>query len=488
MRTRVAALRKRWLVTVVAVLGVIATLTVYDRLFRERPAPYFESDEEHFLYGSVGAESNEGIPYWIWLVLPRIFPDLLPGPGGYTTLGLLSKDGRDLPVGLSTVTIGYPRVAVNCAFCHTGSVRAQPGDLPTIVPGAPAHQMAAQRYSRFLIAAAADPRFTAGNILGEIARNYRLSALDRLLYRFVVIPGTRQRLLRLKEQGGWMDRRPDWGHGRADIFGPIRFQRVGRPIDDAIGSADMMPLWSLARRAPQGLFWNGLHASVRDAVVTSALSAGASRPWLDADIAKWERTDVQGMSSLRRVQRYITDLRPAPYPFPVDRELAAAGQTVFAVECAQCHSPEGASTSGSSADAGDTDRHRLRSWTTDASKAYDAFAGRRAWKATSFGAGERYVSVPLDGVWIRAPYLHNGSVASLKDLLQVPTNRPTRFWRGYDVYDPVNVGFLSDGPEARRTGTLHDTSQPGNANVGHDYGTALPAESKRALLEYLKTL
>ena len=74
MRTRAAALRKRWMVTVVVVLGVIATLTVYDRLFRERPAPYFESDEEHFLYGSVGAESNEGIPYWIWLVLPQDLP------------------------------------------------------------------------------------------------------------------------------------------------------------------------------------------------------------------------------------------------------------------------------------------------------------------------------------------------------------------------------------------------------------------------------
>jgi mono/diheme cytochrome c family protein len=476
------------MVTAVVVLGIIAMLTVYDRLFRERPAPYFESDEEHFLYGSVGGESNEGIPYWIWLVLPRIFPDLLPGPGGYTTLGLLSKDARDLPVGLSTVTIGYPRVGVNCAFCHTGSVRAQPGDLPTIVPGAPAHQVAAQRYSRFLVAAASDPRFTAGNILGEIARNYRLSTLDRLLYRFVVIPGTRQRLLRLEEQSGWMDGRPDWGHGRADVFGPIRFQRVGRPVDAAIGSADMMPLWSMARREPQGLFWNGLHTSIRDAVVTSALSAGASRPWLDADIAKWERTDVQQMSSLRRVQRYITDLKPPPFPFPVDPALAAAGRTVFTVECARCHSRDGASTAGPSADAGDTDRHRLRSWTTDASKAYEAFAGGRAWKTASFGAGEGYVSVPLDGVWIRAPYLHNGSVPSLKDLLEVSTNRPTRFWRGYDVYDPVSVGFLSDGPEARRTGTLHDTRQLGNANVGHGYGTALPVESKRALLEYLKTL
>jgi hypothetical protein len=76
----------------------------------------------------------------------------------------------------------------------------------------------------------------------------------------------------------------------------------------------------------------------------------------------------------------------------------------------------------------------------------------------------------------------------LKDLLEAPRNRPTQFWRGYDVYDPVSVGFVSDGPEARRTGTLHDATRPGNANVGHEHGTTLPAESKRALLEYLKTL
>ena len=77
MRTRTAALHKRWwLVTVSVVIGVIAMFALYDRLFRARPAPYFESDEQHFLYGSVGTESDTGIPYWIWLVLPRIFPDL----------------------------------------------------------------------------------------------------------------------------------------------------------------------------------------------------------------------------------------------------------------------------------------------------------------------------------------------------------------------------------------------------------------------------
>jgi hypothetical protein len=62
-----------------------------------------------------------------------------------------------------------------------------------------------------------------------------------------------------------------------------------------------------------------------------------------------------------------------------------------------------------------------------------------------------------------------------------------QFWRGYDVYDQVNVGFVSSGPEAQREGTVYDTSKAGNSNAGHRYGTDLPAESKRALIEYLKT-
>ena len=49
-------------------------------------------------------------------------------------------------------------------------------------------------------------------------------------------------------------------------------------------------------------------------------------------------------------------------------------------------------------------------------------------------------------------------------------------------------GSSSSGPEAERVGTLYDTTLPGNGNGGHRYGTALPPETKRALLEYLKTL
>jgi hypothetical protein len=97
-----------------------------------------------------------------------------------------------------------------------------------------------------------------------------------------------------------------------------------------------------------------------------------------------------------------------------------------------------------------------------------------------------YCSPPLDGLWMRAPYLHNGSVPTLRDLLE-PT-RPATFYRGYDVFDPVNVGFISSGPEAEHAGWRVDVTVRGNGNLGHVYGTDLTGPEKSALLEYLKTL
>jgi len=94
----------------------------------------------------------------------------------------------------------------------------------------------------------------------------------------------------------------------------------------------------------------------------------------------------------------------------------------------------------------------------------------------------------LDGVWVRGPYLHNGSVPTLRDLLEPPANRPKVFWRGYDLYDRANVGFISQGPEAERIGTRYDTSERANSSGGHAFGVDLPTGDKDALLEYLKTL
>ena len=93
----------------------------------------------------------------------------------------------------------------------------------------------------------------------------------------------------------------------------------------------------------------------------------------------------------------------------------------------------------------------------------------------------RYKARPLNGVWSSAPYLHNGSVRNLVELL-TPADRKATFHVGTTDYDPSTLGFQDAGP------TLFDTTIPGNHNTGHTYASDLPAADKQALLEFLKTL
>ena len=481
--------KKTLIVAALALLALAGGLFAYDRFFREEPAPFFASDEEHFLYGSIGTEAEQGVPFWIWLVLPRVFPEHLPRPGGYASLGLLGVDGHEMPIGFSKVTVGFPRVGINCAVCHAASLRATPTDPPTIYPAGPSHQTTEQQYLRFLFACASDPRFTADTLLAEIARNVTLSTIDSLLYRFVIIPGTKRALLQLQERDAWMRRNPDWGRGRIDPFNPVKFTTLKQPVDTTIGNSDMVPLWNLKQHAGYAYHWDGLNTNLKEVVLSSAIGDGATTKWVDRDNRKWDNTDPRTMSSLRRIQNYIEGLSAPKYPFPVDQALAAEGSQIYADHCASCHAPGGART-GTVVPATEvgTDRHRLEMWTPASATAYNAYGEGHDWKFSHFRTTNGYVSVPLDGVWLRAPYLHNGSVPNLAALLEPVDRRPSRFSRGYDVYDPLQVGFVTDGSAAQTAGTSYDTAQPGNSNAGHTYGTDLPAPSKRALLEFLKTL
>jgi hypothetical protein len=96
-----------------------------------------------------------------------------------------------------------------------------------------------------------------------------------------------------------------------------------------------------------------------------------------------------------------------------------------------------------------------------------------------------YRARPLDGIWATAPFLHNGSVPSLWELLKAPDQRVKEFYVGSRELDPVGVGLASaPSPGAFR----FDTSQPGNSNGGHPYGTRLADAQKRDLIEFLKSL
>ncbi|WIV99073.1 di-heme-cytochrome C peroxidase [Kinneretia aquatilis] len=94
-----------------------------------------------------------------------------------------------------------------------------------------------------------------------------------------------------------------------------------------------------------------------------------------------------------------------------------------------------------------------------------------------------YKARPLNGIWATAPYLHNGSVPTLWDLLQPVEQRPRQFQVGSREFDPQRVGF-----DTARGPSRFDTRLPGNSNSGHLFGTTLDEAQKRALLEYLKSL
>lgn len=92
----------------------------------------------------------------------------------------------------------------------------------------------------------------------------------------------------------------------------------------------------------------------------------------------------------------------------------------------------------------------------------------------------------LEGVWARAPYLHNGSVPTLHDLFQPGNQRPKEFHVGSRQFNPEKVGF-----ETEKGPSLVDTTLKGNSNRGHEgegFGTTLTKKQVDDLIEYLKSL
>ena len=183
---------------------------VWDNFVREVSVSY-DSLDDTYKYGSLGIELQQGMPYWIWLILPRLFPEYLPSSGGYTSLGMVWENGQELPVGFSKKTIGYPRVSPTCAACHTATARRTVEDVPTLIPVGSVNEFDWNEYINFLNDSATDPRFTADYLLNEISYNHRFSWLEKLFYRYQIIPQTKQQLLEQPEDLIWTESHPDRG-------------------------------------------------------------------------------------------------------------------------------------------------------------------------------------------------------------------------------------------------------------------------------------
>ena len=330
--------------------------------------------------------------------------------------------------------------------------------------------------------------------MAEIRAIYDMPLWERLTYRLVLIPATRKALTKQTAQYAWMTTRPEWGPGRIDPFNPVKFHNLALSDDGTIGNSDMMPLWNLQTVAATplrrfALHWDGLQTDLHETVVSGAIGDGMDYrafPGAEKALAGMERFASR---TLPPPSPFSPD-RPAGDPLHVDAAAVAAGRAIYADACAECHDDGDARTRTPIpiTELG-TDRHRLDMWTEAAKARYGAYESGHDWGFRHFEKTDGYVAVPLTGLWLKGPYLHNGSVPNLAALLMPPAERPKVFWRGSDLVDAGNGGFVSrQGVDPQRRLWRYDTAAPGNGNGGHLWGTDLGPDEKAALLAYLKTL
>jgi hypothetical protein len=483
---------------IVLTVLLVAGAWLVGRFGADRAVAY-QDDLEHFKYGSLGSEHEFGIPYWIWRALPELFHDKLPAPAnGWQSVGFVFESGKELPVGMAQRRyLGFDVVWLNCAFCHAGTVRETPASRPQVYTAMPANTFDFRAFMRFLFATGEDRRFTPQDILRQIkiirAREGLddLPLIDRLVLRFYGIYYMRERILALRDRLQFIAAQPEWGPGRVDTFNPLKayfnFPPDQLAEQERIGTTDFPSIWNQGQRESlqMHLHWDGNNVSLEERNRSAAMGTGITPPTGDRP-------------SLKRVADWLRTLAAPPYPFPIDKALAAKGAPIYKQYCASCHGTDGKDFRGEhvgkivAIEEIGTDRRRLDSYTYEVAVNQNLiFAGYGNERFSHFRKTFGYANSPLDGVWLRAPYLHNGSVPTVRALLEPAERRPKTFYRGYDVYDQENLGFVADVAEEKgRQYFRYDTAEPGNSNSGHEgkrYGTELPDAAKNALIEYLKT-
>jgi hypothetical protein len=532
----------KWLLLAALLLGA-----VWVWMHRFGTPEDFDHMEAQFKYGSIGADhpmAQAPIPYWLWRAMPRLLdPDSGVGQGrspmsghaGWEAFGLVNetladrkrrphpdlpplgmprgwKEGDvafERPIGFSRRRVfGMDFVGLNCAFCHLGTVRRVATEpRPHVVLGGVGNTVDIEKYFLYLFRSLDNDALTGERLMQAVdaelkLQNAELGWFQRLLYRWALVPGLRW-YVRSLEMAKFDfifptsdSRLPDFGPGRVDTWGLYKRVFVDPPVHDSIaGTSDFPPLWNQKARTGMRMHWDGNTDVLIERNVVSALSLIGKRiDYLDFDrlvrITDW----IEGLLP----PRYIDFVGPGVPP--LDDAKVQRGKAVFDAECARCHAPGGDRLGRVEpiAELG-TDPERINEFSPALMNALNQL-GTRQWQLRHFRVENGYVNGLLDGLWQRAPYLHNGSVPTLRDLLKVPEQRPKRFCRGTNVFDGRNVGFVSattvvNGQETCPGAWLYDTTPTpgtdrpnGRSNAGHFYGTNLPEADKDALVEFLKTL
>lgn len=507
----------------ILIVNVLALGAVF-RTNAAAPNHELSTDEDYFRYGSIGAEM---MPLAVFQVLPSLFPQSFQ-PGGPAAgdwidqFGFIRLDvdsNNKLPLGFA-VSRHLPKsgrrspisfVGFTCALCHSAEVRRFDSERGVIVPGMGNSSLDLVPFGDAIKSSVLDTNLT----VPLISRTYetRFHKSLGLQERAVIglwLKEARKQIrsevpLRGSPFSGADLRSPTlFTSGPGRIMAPRETVRrlVGQtPIPDG-GPSKLPDLYRQDRRE-----WAQFDGSVRDVLTRNSLAA------LGVGATIENLRSPQMLATMRRSYEYVKTLSgpsfssvfSGPEAIP-DRARAARGKVTYDSHCSVCHGGPGM-TAGEWA-------HGSRLGTvisvaeigTDASRVtfrfYRELAGLIVGyfpdghplkpKRDDVRATSGYVATPLESAFSRAPFLHNGSVPTLAELINLKPRR-TVYYRGENVWEPVDVGLsVTEAPDPKRY-YRYDASWPGNSNRGHDYpwryqGPEWDADALRDLLEYLKTI
>lgn len=247
--------------------------------------------------------------------------------------------------------------------------------------------------------------------------------------------------------------------------------------------ADVPPLWNVKKK--NALYYNAMGRGDFTKLLMQASVLGI------ADSTAAREVNVH----FRDVLAWLNSLEAPAYPREVDEKLARKGKTIFTLTCKKCHGTYGEDEEYPNllVPLSEVKTDPYYAWYfSQQSGLADWY--NQSWFSQSAPTSRMepslgYVAPPLDGVWATAPYLHNGSVPTLDDLLYSP-QRPL-YWRRSGKrsdYDYQKIGWQYSAENNARENWTYDASVEGYGNQGHTFGDHLTPEERQALIEYLKTL
>jgi hypothetical protein len=430
---------------------------------------------------------------------------------------MASQVNKDLPLGITHGTIhpiGGTSINVanlGCASCHAGVTYKASGDPQPdrVMLGTPNTSLDLEEYTQAIFVAMR--RFSNKPELMDTADKLfpDMSLSERLSLRWIVLPLAKKRLSDLAGVNRPLPF-PNGSPGSTNGVAALKFA-LGTPLMGG-GSSDagIVSIPSLGDRVwKTSLLADGAYGiagkpaiSVMtperiDANHLAALGAITTFFTVPSMGVHPDRAR-KGLNDSTNIMWFLKEYRGQPFPGPIDAVKATRGATIYQNTCASCHgvydqtsqTPLLVSFPNWIGDVG-TDTLRAKSFDP---ALVDAINATSYAQTISVNVGRGYVAQPLSGIWATAPYLHNGSIASLAALLD-PSQRHSRFKAGGHALDFDSVGIKLDANgdypkayEAFSTPKWVETNQPGRSNAGHTYGSGLTQADKAALIEYLKSL